>query len=173
MPVTYEVIGTPVTLGSSSALVQFANLPQTYTDIIAVVVGQNTTGTTAMSNQCSLNGDVTTPGGNYSSTTLSAGSTFPTSSRGSGNNGMNIGTFWNTSRSVAIINYMNYSQSNTYKTVITKSFTLGGSGTAFETIVGLWRNTAAITQINFKQAIGESGLYDVGTTFTLYGVKAA
>ena len=170
MPITYEVIGTPQTLTSSSALVSFASLPQTYTDIIAVVVGQNTTLTTAMTDQCSLNGDV---GNNYSFTAISWGSSTPTTSRGTSNNGMNLGTFWNTSRSVAIINYMNYSQSNTYKTVLTKSFTLGGSGTTLETIVGLWRNTAAITQINFKQAIGESGLYDVGTTFTLYGVKAA
>jgi len=172
MPITYEPIAT-TTLSSSSALVQFANLPQTYTDIIAVVEGQNTNATTAMSNQCSLNGDVTTPGGNYSSTILSTAGSTPTSSRGVGNNGLNIGTFARDSRSVAIINYMNYSQSNTYKTVITKAFTLTGPVTDLQVIVALWRNTAAITQINFKQAIGESGLYDVGTTFTLYGVKAA
>lgn len=172
MAITYEAIAT-TTLTTTSALVSFASLPQTYTDIIAVVEGQNSTATTAMSNQCSLNGDVTTPGGNYSSTFLTTSGSTPTSGRGSGNNGMNLGTFAQNSRSVAIVNFINYSQSNTYKTVFTNAFTLTGPVSDRQIIIGLWRNTAAITQINFKQAIGESGVYDVGTIFTLYGVKAA
>lgn len=172
MPITYEPIAT-TTLNASSALVSFASLPQTYTDIIAVVEGQNTNANVAMSNQCSLNGDVTTPFGNYSSTFLTTSGSTPTSGRGSFNNGMNLGTFARDSRSVAIVNFIDYSQSNTYKTVLTNAFTLTGPVSDVQIIVGLWRNTAAITQINFKQAIGESGLYDIGTTFTLYGIKAA
>ncbi len=64
------------------------------------------------------------------------------------------------------INVMNYSNTTTYKTILSRS-----SDLYTEASVNLWRNTAAITSI----IIGAQGAYtfSAGSTFTLYGIKAA
>jgi len=38
--------------------------------------------------------------------------------------------------------------------------------------VALWRNTAAITQIDLEY-FDTAGTFDTGSTFSLYGIKAA
>jgi hypothetical protein len=58
----------------------------------------------------------------------------------------------------------------TYKSVLdTDQMDKNGTG-SLEYMVGLWRNTAAITSIK----IGNDGTnFNTGTTATLYGIKAA
>jgi hypothetical protein len=112
-------------------------------------------------------------GSNYSSTTVwgdggSAGSSRHTNQNGIyANPGTGIGTAGN--YNPWIINIMNYSNSTTYKTTVerfnnTQSVTNAG--------VGLWRNTAAITTVSLTAESG-SGDFQTGSTFTLYGIKAA
>ena len=62
---------------------------------------------------------------------------------------------------------MNYSNATTYKTVITRA---SNANNGVDAVVGLWRNTAAITSINVFLGTGN---LDTGSTFTLYGIKAA
>jgi len=70
--------------------------------------------------------------------------------------------------STSIANFMNYSNTTTFKTSISRA---GNAAGGTDLIVGLWRNTAAITTI----LIDPSGAttFAIGTTYTLYGIKAA
>jgi hypothetical protein len=62
---------------------------------------------------------------------------------------------------------MNYSNTTTNKTCISRAARTDVSTWAF---VNLWRNTAAITSLRIT-GLGET--YSTGSTFTLYGIKAA
>jgi hypothetical protein len=166
MPATYEPIAT-TTLGSATSAVTFSNIPQTYTDLVVVCMGQNTTSTVAMTGEVDINGD---GGNNYSSTWININAT---TGRGANNNGGYIGSFNRTSRSWYVINFMNYSNTTTFKTWLSRWGTMGGPAPDAGAIVGMWRNTAAITQLNFNRPAGESGSFETGSIWTLYGIKAA
>jgi len=64
-------------------------------------------------------------------------------------------------------NFMNYSNSTTYKTVLSRSDCASRDVTAS---VGLWRSTAAITSIKVYGLTGAN--FQVGSTFSLYGIQA-
>jgi len=165
MTSTYELIAT-TTLTSTSSSVVFSSIPQTYTDIVVVFTGQNTTSTTAMTGEVDINSD---GGNNYSSTWIN---TSNVSGRGVGNNGGYIGALNQNSISIYIINFMNYSNTTTYKSWISRWGTQSGPAQDAGTIVGMWRNTSAITSLNFNRPAGESGSFDVGCVWSLYGIKA-
>jgi len=62
---------------------------------------------------------------------------------------------------------MNYANSTTNKTVLSRGNNTGNHTIAY---VGLWRSTAAITSM----LLGTTGsTWMAGSTFTLYGIKAA
>jgi hypothetical protein len=63
---------------------------------------------------------------------------------------------------------MNYANTTTYKTAISRG---SESVNGVMAIVVLWRKTPeAITSILLKPSTGN---FDIGSTFTLYGIKAA
>jgi hypothetical protein len=62
---------------------------------------------------------------------------------------------------------MNYRNSTTYKTVLSR-YDDATKSTGAE--VGLWRNTAAITSVLMKPGTGS---FAAGSTFTIYGIAAA
>jgi hypothetical protein len=66
---------------------------------------------------------------------------------------------------------MNYSNATTYKTWLSRNNRASASNApGTEALVGLWRSTSAITEL----VIGlTGGNFDTGSTFTLYGIKAA
>jgi hypothetical protein len=69
----------------------------------------------------------------------------------------------------AIWNIQNYSNTTTNKTVLFRD----GMATHITGLtVGLWRNTAAINRIDLSPEFGSQVFYS-GSTFTLYGIKAA
>jgi hypothetical protein len=70
------------------------------------------------------------------------------------------------SYAVGITHFMNYSNTTTYKTALTRSNSPYGT----EAAVNLWRNTSAITSITL---FIQSSTLNAGTTFTLYGIAAA
>jgi hypothetical protein len=161
---TYEPIASVTIAGSSTAAVTFGNgntLPQTYTDLIVVINATVNTGTPDVSWR--FNNDT---GSNYSRTYLVGDS----GGAGSGRNSSGTAGLFNalsTSQSVNIIQIMNYSNSTTYKTVLTRN---NQATTYTSSIVGLWRSTAAITEIDLTIP---SGNFVAGSTFTLYGIAAA
>jgi len=160
---TYEPIAT-TTLGSTTNSYTFSSIAGTYTDLIIVHSGLATDNTGL---RLRFNGDT---GSNYSNTILfgtgtSAGSTRET----------NITSIRMTYESfiattdvgVRIANIQNYSNATTYKTVITRG---NRAATGVDAIVGLWRNTAAITSVT---VFGSDSDMAAGTTLTLYGISAA
>jgi hypothetical protein len=166
MATTYEPIATN-TLGSNTATVTFSSITGIYTDIV-LVCSNTRTNTADVGLRIRFNGDSAS---NYSNTFLygtgsSQGSVRNTSTAC---NAYYAGYFGTSSNAFSVTNIMNYSNSTTYKTVLTRD---GDAATGTDAIVSLWRNTAAITQIDMTCSNGTS-LFATGSIFTLYGIKAA
>ena len=167
MPSTYTPIAT-TTLGSNTASVTFSSISGSYTDLVLIAnfVGFTTSANSAISVR--LNGDT---GSNYSATFLRGNGTSALSSRATNDNRMVIGAAaigTNTDAAMSIVNFMNYSNTTTYKTVISR---YSQASLQAETDVGLWRNTAAITSIEFGTY--GTNLTLAGSVITLYGISAA
>jgi len=159
MPATYEPIST-TTLASGTATVTLSSIPGTYTDLVLVVRGTSTVDEPILMR---LNGDT---GSNYSWTQLGGDSSSAFSSRATSQTSIRIG-FSSTAQGNHIVQIMNYSNATTYKTNLSRS----NKGAAdVRAIVGLWRNTSAVTSITVIQNAGD---FSSGCTFTLYGIKAA
>jgi hypothetical protein len=160
---TYEPITTQ-TLGSA-ATITFNSIASTWTDLKIVAVMQED-----LYNQefcIKFNNDTTST---YSWTQLKGdGSTASSSRNTNDSNGIRAINTSNAQWGLAEVNIFSYAGS-TYKTVLTKgSSDQNGSGQTRVT-VGLWRSTAAITSIQLD-SIGLA--FKAGSTFTLYGIKAA
>jgi hypothetical protein len=164
MPSTYEPIATQ-TLGSAAASVTFSSISGAYTDIILVcnAVTSVTTGQIAIR----LNSDT---GTNYSRTILWGNGSTTGSYRNSNENYAFTGFYTNlwTNPTTVIFNINNYSNATTNKTILGRS---SNTAEASMANVNLWRSTAAITSIELTISGGSS--YSTGSTFTLYGIKAA
>lgn len=161
---TYVPIATQ-TLGSAAATVTFSSIPGTYTDLVLIISAKGST-----QNYPSLRFNSDT-GSNYSRTILSGSGSAASSDRGTNATAANINYLASTDTSnfnyVSITNIMNYSNSTTYKTQITRA---NNASTGVDAVVTLWRNTNAITQID---CIMNTGNYASGSTFSLYGITAA
>ena len=168
MPATYEPIAT-TTLGSAASTISFSSIPGTYTDL--VLIGSPAFASGASDVQYKLNGDT---GNNFSETGLSGTGSSAVSFRATSQVAVDLDAYGvpdaTLGNSTSIANFMNYSNTTTFKTSISRAGNaVTGRGT--DLIVGLWRNTAAITTI----LIDPSGAttFATGTTYTLYGIKAA
>jgi hypothetical protein len=162
MASTYEKIAT-TTLGSAASSVTFSSISQSYTDIILVGSFSNTVNTNLFYR---FNSD---SGSNYSSTWLSGTGSSAISGRFSNRANIVVDPSaggMGTSIATVLSNFMNYSNSTTYKTVLTR---IGAGDFEVGTNVGLWRSTNAITAIEFY---GNQN-FSSGSTFTLYGIKSA
>jgi len=165
---TYTPIAT-TTLGSAASNITFSSISGSYTDIVAVFNGGASAGSNALALQLG-NGSVDTSS-NYSITFLSGNGSNAVSGRVSNNAYLYIdarATLPTTLTANAIISIQNYSNTNTYKTTISRYNDAAGEADA---TVGLWRSTSAINIIKLYPDSGANFL--AGSTFTLYGVKAA
>jgi hypothetical protein len=168
MAITYEPIAT-TTLSSAVSSITFSSIPATYTDLRVVLCH---TGTNAgIQIGFTYNTDNSPSGTNYSMTTLygygSVASSYDSLSR----NNILIDPLGLDTTIPHLLTYdiMSYTGS-TYKTLLgTASEDNNGSGWVSIT-VGLWRSTAVINQIIMAIPVGT---LSVGTTATLYGIKAA
>lgn len=162
---TYEPIAT-TTLSTTATEVTFSSLGS-YTDIVGVCT---LTATAVTSLALRFNGDT---GSNYSSVRLQGNGSTAASGIQSSVTRMQIG-FPSAGTSTTIptfcrFNVFSYGGS-TNKTVLSEAAgDQNGSGDVSR-YVGLWRNTAAITSITIT-LYGDS--FKSGSTFTLYGIKAA
>ena len=166
MTATYEPINTQ-TLGTATPAISFTSIPQTYTDLFLVTnFGLATVDQSAL---ITFNDDTAS---NYSVTWLYA-NTSPASGRSSSRANIYLNANVGASTAVqttAIVNVQNYSNTTTYKTTLGRSnrASTAGSYEGVEALAGLWRSTSAITKITIT---GQSNLI-IGSTFTLYGIKA-
>lgn len=169
LPSTMTPIAT-TTLGSAAAAITFSSIPSTYTDLVLVCNIASTSSNTLF---IRFNGDT---GTNYSATRLYGSGTAAGSDRDTNasyglltNYAYPTSTLGNTTEIVSI---MNYSNSTTYKTFLSRA---NAAGAGVDAIVGLWRATpAAINSISLSTN-GFAGTTTIssGSNVTLYGVKAA
>jgi hypothetical protein len=176
MASTYEKIATS-TLGSAVASTTFSSISGAYTDLIVIANVQG------QSNGCNMqiwfNGDGS--GTSYSNTRLYLSSSSVISSvRDTNQAKLNTGTnggmpFANANQfGLNIYHIQNYSNATTYKSVIVANRSPSGGYTgAMEVVqgVGIWRNTAAITSVTI--GVDNSKTMQIGSSFTIYGIKAA
>ena len=160
MTATYEKIAT-TTLGSAQASITFSSISGSYTDIVLILAG--TVG--SLSNVAfQVNSDT---GSNYSNTLMLGSGSAATSERQS-NTSSGAGTVVATGQSIIKLQFMNYSNTTTYKTVLNNG---GNAGSYIGAGVNLWRSTSAITSIKVM-TFNDNSTYQTGSTFTLYGIKA-
>ena len=136
----------------------------------SIIISSNTSSNTLTGYR--LNSD---SGNNYSDTRLSGDGASALSTR------VNSDTFarldWyggadSSGRNVLIAHFFNYTNATTYKTVLSRGNNAGGLIAGATAVVSLWRATpAAITSINLLTSSGAN--FAIGSTFTLYGIKAA
>lgn len=165
MPVTYHPIATYTVSGTTSNDFTFTSIPQTYTDLV-IVSNLNNIGSAAVL-RGKFNGDNAS---NYSSTALLGDGSSASSGRQS-----NVDAFYlsyaahiNSTKGAGIYHFLNYTNTNTFKTVLSRS---SNASMGVDAIVSLWRSTAAITSIRILNDRAE--YWAAGSTITLYGIKAA
>jgi hypothetical protein len=167
MTATYETIAT-TTLGSNTATVTFSSIPATYTDLALVMFVRSTYAGTQWDVTLRFNSD---SGSNYSSTWVSGSGSAASSGR---NSNQSYGYFFYLPAAnatagvygVGIANIMNYANTTTNKTVLTRNNDpLAGVGA----YAGLWRSTAAISSITIEAPLVNLAS---GSTFSLYGIKS-
>jgi hypothetical protein len=172
MASTYEPIAT-TTLSSAANSVTFSSIAGTYTDLIAILNVQVNVGGGPI---VTFNNDTAS---NYSITRLYGDGSTIGSNRNSNQNNLDLGTGGQASitanqYSPYIFHFMNYANATTYKTSLLRLSSAGGGfgGLAeIDQCVGLWRNTNAITTITLTCSNSRS--FQSGSSFTLYGIKAA
>lgn len=162
MPATYEPIAT-TTLGSATNTITFNSIPGTYTDL-RLIVNVNGSGIAVLAQ---FNSDT---GSNYSYTALAGTGSAASSYRGTNQTSIdpryNAISQWN----LFTFDIFSYTGSTNKTVLTTGSQDNNGSGSV-NSQVHLWRNTAAITRIDL--VTGGTGNMAIGTTATLYGIKAA
>lgn len=159
---TYTSIAT-TTVGSAVSSITFSSLGS-YTDIVIICNGTAGISSNDSSILLQFNADT---GSNYSTNYLlgngssaSAGLINPSTAIYSmRTNG--------TTNSTGIAHIMNYGNTTTFKTVISR----GNSPQYAIGLVGVWRSTSAITSIKLLEQNG--GNFQTGFTATLYGIAAA
>lgn len=160
---TYEPISTQTLSNSTTQTVTFSSIPGTYTDLVLVINGGMNT-TTGYALSLRLNSDTNS---NYSDVRLYAPN--PYSDLHTGVTMMYFGTpAKQTLNGNHILQFMNYSNTTTYKTVISRDN--DADNLIFE-CVGMWNSTSAITSIDLSPEFTAN--WYSGTTFTLYGIAAA
>lgn len=166
MSSTYEPIAT-TTLSSAASSITFSSISSAYTDLILILVPKANTGDYV---RCRVGNGSLDTGSNYSTTYLGGNGSAIFSGRYSNITNFNIQvestvpTAEFTSNN--IIHFQNYSNTVTNKTILFRS---NKAETALEQGVGLWRSTAAI---NIISVIFNDHNFAIGTTASLYGIKA-
>jgi len=160
---TYEAIATQ-TLGSAAATVTFSSIPSTYTDLVLVVNGSITSGNENFLIQ--FNSDTAS---NYSDTSIGGNGTTAISNRETSNTAIRCNSYGSitTNLSQYNISIMNYANTTTYKTTLSRG---NNTGTGTSANVGLWRSTSAI---NAVKLLPSASTFIAGSTFSLYGIASA
>ena len=167
MPSTYTPIATNTVTGSSVSDVTFTGIPNTYTDLI-IVCSLKIAVTSATNTFIKVGDGSIDTGSNYSWTRVLGNGTSASSSRASSvSDGVIIGDANLTDFTADILHLQNYSNTTTYKTILTRN-NLASALT--QAAVGMWRSTSAINQVRI---FGNVRNLAVGSTITIYGVKSA
>jgi hypothetical protein len=170
MAITYDVISS-TTLTSTATTVNFTSIPQTYTDLVLIisltgVSNSNTvsmrlgntsidTGSNYSSNWMRGNGSAGSAGGNNSSTYIM----------------LNTGDVSaNNTNGLSISNLQGYTGTND-KQIITR---WSQNQTSTSLLTSQWRSSSSpIKLIELFLNTSKTYTFSIGSTFSLYGIKAA
>lgn len=169
MAITYEPIAT-TTLTSATQYVNFTSIPQTYTDLVLVHYAKDS-GTGTVNTNCQVGNGSYDTATNYSYLYMGANGTTNGAGYAANISSFLTGAISTTSFTPIITNFMNYSNTTTYKTIISRCS--GGDFSSGQTVsewVCLWRSTSAINQLRVYPG-GQT--WAIGSIFTLFGIKAA
>jgi len=162
MPTNTYVALDKVTVGTATSSVTFTGISGAYTDLVVVL----NTSTSSNSNLVfRLNNDSTSI---YSNTALNGNGTSATSAR---NSNTDKGYFDSDAYSANNFNYnatlhvMNYSNTTTFKTTLSRS---NNAATGVTAGVTLYRSTSAINRLDILTTTGN---FQTGSTFSLYGIS--
>ena len=168
MPATYEPIAT-TTLGSATSIVTFSDIPQTYTDLRFIISTKETATGTGTAENLLVRVNTTLP--TQSQTKLKGDGSSATSSRLTSQSYGKIEIpFTGGQFNLVTIDFFNYTGSTNKTYLSTASNDLNGSGSVTR-VVHLIQTTAAIS--NRVQFEAGNTSFASGSTFTLYGIKAA
>ena len=163
MPATYSAIAT-TTLSSAATQISFSSIPQTFTDlrIILTVKGVTSAGDAV---RIEMNNDAA----NFGATWLYGNGTSAISGRASNTYGRLSGNAGVAGTGPFLVTCDLFSYTGSTQKTLLAEFTNdnNGSGTTART-VNLFLSTSAITQITLRY----DGTFAIGTTATLYGIKA-
>jgi hypothetical protein len=168
---TYEPIATTTVSGTSTTVINFTSISLAYTDLVLII----NCGISVQDylNLRAGNGSVNT-GSVYSQTVLEGNGTSAASGRGGSRNA--FWPSWNNTlmqQSVSsnfIINFMNYSNTTTNKTFLSRG---NVSALGVDNIVCTFNSTVAINTLSLFPNTSDGRYFLAGSTFTLYGIKAA
>lgn len=162
---TYDAIQS-YTLTSATNTVTFGSIPQTYTDLVLVHSTQLTGNVNVW---MQFNSDT---GTNYSITLFEGNGSTAASAKVSNQTRIQLDStafppFSGSAFAPNVLHIMNYSNSTTYKSVLSRS---NNAASGVGLFAGLWRSTSPITSIAL---IAGAVNFASGSTFSLYGIKAA
>jgi len=158
-----------ILLTSSTSTVTFSNIDQTYTDLVLVASTRSLYNGTNDALFIQINGDSSalysrTEMYNSSGGRASSETAFKYHGKTAGATS-NAGTF-----GTSTINFMNYSNATTYKTLIARCGMADSTYSEVKMSTGLYRSTNAITSMAITSESGTS--FVAGSTFDLYGIKS-
>ena len=164
---TYTPIASAIVSGTSTNSVSFTSIPSTYTDLVFIVDSSKTDGS-IVNIYIRYNND---SGYNYSCTfAYGDGSSALSGRQTTSNQIANMVGDQGTTLSNTIINTMNYADTNTYKTTLSR-YSSTQSGDVVMGGIALWQSTSAINRTDIL-LLG-SNYFSNGSTMTLYGIAAA
>ena len=169
---SYDSLAT-VTVGTAVSTITFAGIPSGYKHLQIRGIARNTSAGTASDYiLLKLNSDT---GSNYAFHWLYGTGSAAGATASINRANLPIGTCWETSAlansfSAVVCDILDYANTNKFKT--TRSLgggdTNGGSYQEVNMMSGLWRSTAAISQIDISSSDGNLAQY---SSFALYGIK--
>ncbi len=159
---TYTPLATITLTGTDSEIV-FSSIPATYRDLILIISAKNSVTPTNI--YVRFNSDT---GSNYS-VVFMKGNGSSTSSGGGSDVYIPIGVAYATAGNfdLTTLQIMDYSATDKHKTALSRTGNSYGEGTVAR--AGRWANTAAINRIALTL---DSNAFDIGSSFSLYGVIA-
>jgi hypothetical protein len=168
MTATYEKIAT-TTFSTATSTINFTSISGSYTDLVLVINHSSS----SISGLIGININNDSTNNNYSNTRLTWDAGGFGADRSNNANAFNqhFISWGRTNMGTTIVNFNNYSNTTTYKSIITRTSNIANS-TAGQGMVGviLWRSTSAINQITLTQSSAID--FNVGTMATIYGIKA-
>ena len=156
---TYIPLAT-LTLTGNDSQIDFANIPNTYRDLI-LIVSATQTATGANGGFIRLNGDSAS---NYSYVMMTGDGSSASSTANSGNRFIDSMVFANT-RTAHVIQIMDYSATDKHKTILNRINTVDWGTRAY---AGRWASTNAVNSITLGLESSQS--FTSGSTFSLYGI---